>query len=253
MAKSLPTRPERILILGGTREARELASRLAAEGYGVITSLAGVTETPALPEGRLRRGGFGGVTGLARYLGEEAIACLIDATHPFAAQMSQHAHDAATATGVPLLRLERPAWDPGAEDRWIGVGSVGAAVRALPPGANAFVTIGRKDIAAFFERGDVSGVARMIEAPEVSPPPNWTILLARPPFNREAEIELLAHHRITHVVAKNAGGEDTSAKIVAARRLRIPIVMIARPRKPDAPIFSTAKMLIPALRRVLLP
>jgi precorrin-6A/cobalt-precorrin-6A reductase len=244
---------KRILILGGTGEARALATRLNGEGYDVIMSLAGVTKEPLLPEGRIRRGGFGGVDGLAKFLREEAIACLIDATHPFAAQMSGHALEAAREAGVPMLRLERPAWQADAGDRWTNVASVELALLALPPGARAFVTIGRKEIAAFLARDDIGGIARMIEPPSSPVPRNWTVMLQRPPFTEAAEFETLSRQGITHVVAKNAGGSDTFAKIVAARRMRIPVVMIARPGKPEVPCFASVNEIFPAILQVLLP
>jgi len=246
-------RPEPILILGGTGDARALASRLVAERHDVITSLAGVTAAPVLPDGRMRRGGFGGAAGLAAFLKDQGIAALVDATHPFAAQMSRQAHEAAEMTGIPLLRLERPAWIASAGDNWIHAASVAEAARVLPPNARAFVAIGRKEIAAFFARGDLSGVARMMEIPDLPVPPQWKVILQRPPFDEEAEIHILAENRLTHVVAKNAGGTDTFAKIIAARHLPVPVVMIARPFKPPVHCFPTVNEIFSSLCRVLLP
>lgn len=242
-----------ILILGGTREARELASALVAAGFDVITSLVGVTEQPVLPAGAVRHGGFGGVDGLADYLCQAEIAAMIDATHPFAAQMSAHACEAATRISLPLLRLERPAWEPVAGDMWTSVQSVGDAVAALPPGARALVTIGRKEIARFFQQTGIGGVARMIEPPGLSVPPGWRVILQRPPFRLDDEILLITHHAITHVVAKNSGGMETQAKLEAARCLGLPVIMIARPRKPDVPLAPTADDVIVALKKLLLP
>jgi precorrin-6A/cobalt-precorrin-6A reductase len=244
---------ERILILGGTRDARDLAAGLIAEGYDVITSLAGVTENPVLPPGRVRRGGFGGPEGLARFLSEEAIAAVADATHPFAAQMSRHAHEACGIANRPLLRLERSQWMPVPGDAWITVKSASEAAAALPVGARPLVTIGRKEIGIFMARPDLSGVARMIEPPHDQLPSAWTLVLERPPFEFRSEVELITHHAITHLVTKNAGGADTYAKLAAAREMGLTVLMIARPHRPEVPAFSSVKDFIPALQRVLLP
>ncbi|HEY5597626.1 MAG TPA: cobalt-precorrin-6A reductase [Kiloniellales bacterium] len=229
---------KRILILGGTGEARALAGRLIDAGQDVVTSLAGVTQAPHLPKGEVRRGGFGGPQGLAAYLRDGGFEILIDATHPFAAQISRHAAEAAKACGLPIYRLERPAWVAEEGDHWIGVPNIAAAVAALPADARVFLTIGRKEVAPFLARADLTGVMRMIEAPEKAPPPRWHLILARPPFTIAGERELMAANRITHVVSKNAGGEETRAKLIAARETKIPVVMIARPAKPAAIVMA---------------
>lgn len=244
---------ERILILGGTGEARNIAAALIGEGYAPITSLAGVTENPVLPPGEVRRGGFGGVDGLAAYLADEKIAAVVDATHPFAAQMSAQAHEACGRIGLPLFRLERPAWEPASGDCWIGAASTSEAAALLPAGARALVTIGRKEIAPFFARPDVSGVARMIEPPLGKAPPGWQVVLERPPFTRESETALMTENGITHLVTKNAGGGATEAKLCAARQLSLPVVMIARPAKPGASHFASEGAVVGAIRRVLSP
>lgn len=246
-------RGERILILGGTGEAVQLAEKLVAEGYDVTTSLAGVTQMPVTPPSKLRSGGFGGSEGLSAYLKSERIAVVVDATHPYAVQISQNAAEASRRSGVPLLRLERPAWTAGPLDRWIEVDGVAAAVTALPSRSRAFVTVGRKDIASFFAGEDISGVARMIENPGVAVPPAWMLLLSRPPFTCEAEKSLMTRERITHLVSKNAGGEQTEAKLEAARELGLPVIMIRRPLKPPATSFASAEMLCRELARLLSP
>ena len=132
-------------------------------------------------------------------------------------------------------------------------GSIAEAAAALPAHARALVTIGRKDVGVFFARRDLSGVARMIEPPACDVPDGWTVILERPPFTVEAEAALMAAHGITHLVSKNAGGIETAAKLVAAREKNIPVIMVRRPAKPDAPSYSRIEVLIPALRRSLSP
>lgn len=246
-------RNRRILVLAGTREARDLAEALLEHGYDAVSSLAGVTRNPILPAGKVRLGGFGGVAGLVAFLKAEGFAAVVDATHPFAAQMSAQAHAACKESGVQLLRFERPAWKAIEGDDWTRVSSVAAAAAALPSGARAMVTIGRKEIAAFTSLTDVSGVARMIEAPALPLPDGWTVLLERPPFSVASEVCLFRDNCITHLVTKNAGGSATEAKLIAARHLRLPVVMVERPVKPDVPFFTDKRLLIQALQRVHSP
>jgi precorrin-6A/cobalt-precorrin-6A reductase len=157
----------------------------------------------------------------------------VDATHPFAAAISHHARDAAEGCGLPLVRLERPAWQAEVDDRWIDVPDVEAAVAVIPPQARILLTIGRKGVMPFLGRTDISGIARMIEPIDKNVTANWRILLERPPFHVEKELCLLKDHSVTHLVTKNSGGEETRAKLVAARMNGIPVVMIARPAKPE--------------------
>lgn len=245
--------PKRILVLGGTADARHLAEALLAAGYHSISSLAGVTTEPRLPPGEVRVGGFGGVAGLAAYLKREAIAAVVDASHPFALRISHHAVAAARVAGIACLRCERPPWPAQADDRWIEVSGLDRAVAALPASARPFVTVGRKEIGRFFARADLKGVARMIEPPSEAVPPGWTLLLERPPFAEQAELALMREHRISHLVSKNAGGEAARAKIAAARVLRLPVIMVARPAKPAATVVASPAELLRCLAAAVSP
>lgn len=244
---------DRILILGGTRDAREIATALVAAGRNVVTSLAGVTQQPLLPAGEVRIGGFGGVAGLKSYLESGQIALVIDATHPFAARMSAQAFEACCDTGILLLRFERMAWSAQPGDDWVTVASAAEAAAALPAGARVLLTTGRKDLEPFFSRADISGIARMIEEPPSDPPAGWRVLRERPPFTQAGEDALMAANGITHLVTKNAGGGATEAKLEAARKWRIPVVMIARPAKPDVPSFAALDNLMVVVEGVLSP
>jgi precorrin-6A/cobalt-precorrin-6A reductase len=245
--------PERILILGGTGEAREIAASLVAEGFAPITSLAGVTQAPHRPPGEVQVGGFGGSAGLAAFVRRQKVAAIVDATHPFAQRISRQAASAALDCDVPYVRFERAPWVSGEGDRWVEVAGLAQAVAALPSGARAFVTVGRKEVGLFFARADIAGVARMIERPPEAVPANWTLLLSRPPFGLAGETALLQRFRITHVVSKNAGGEQTRAKLDAARHLGLPVIMVARPSKPASETFATAGQLATLLRGKLAP
>ena len=241
----------RVLILGGTADARQLADLLAEAGYGPVTSLAGVTRKPRDVRGETRIGGFGGADGLVRYLKAERFSAVVDAAHPFAVTISRHAKQAAQNCNLPLIRLERPSWQAEPGDRWTEVRDIAAAVAAIPFGAHVLLTIGRKEILPFLERGDISGVARMIEPFDISVNANWRILLARPPFHVEKELCLLREHGITHVVTKNSGGEDTRAKLAAARVRGIEVIMIARPAKPVVPTAGNPQAALTLLKELV--
>ncbi len=240
---------ERILVLGGTAEARALAKALAGQGFAVVNSLAGVTSAPLLPEGAVRIGGFGGAEGLAHYLRDEAIALVCDATHPFAARISRNAVEGAAIARVPLVRLERPAWIPGGDDQWTDVPDLAAAAAVIAPGARVFLTTGRKELDAFRSRGDIAVVVRVIERPDPPPPDSWTLIAARPPFTFAAERALLQRERIDVVVSKNAGGRRE--KLDAAASLGLPVVMVRRPVKPYAPVAATVEEMVALARAAL--
>ncbi len=225
----------RVLILGGTGDAAQLAAKISAfPALEVISSLAGRTRQPTLPTGLLRSGGFGGADGLTAYLQAQSINVLIDATHPFAAQISWNAATATAQTGVHYLRLKRPAWTPEIGDRWIEVETVKDAVHAIPPAAKrVFLTIGRQQLAPFASLSQTWFLMRSIDPPAAHLPlPNGELLLDRGPFSLEQERQLLQDYRIDAIVSKNSGGTATYPKLVAARELNLPVVMVKRPAMP---------------------
>jgi len=236
-ALSPNAKPVRALILGGTREARELASLIAQSPHvEALLSLAGRTSAPlesALP---MRIGGFGGVAGLMRFLVENAIDRVVDATHPFAAQISANAREACAALGLPLAVLARPPWRRREGDRWIEVADNESAAKALGEAPRrVFLTIGRLGVAAFHAAPQHDYLIRSIEAPAPAElPPLAQLILARGPFDLDEEIALLRDRRIDVVVSKNSGGPLTYAKIEAARRLGLEVVMIAPPQGEGA-------------------
>lgn len=225
----------RLLILGGTREAAELAAR--AEDAGacqVITSLAGRTRKPSPPAGLVRSGGFGGAEGLARYLVDEAIALVVDATHPFAARISAHAALACARADIPRLMLVRPPWQRKGGERWIEVDDAAQAAARLPAhGSRAFLTVGRRDLGPFADLAETWFLVRLIEPPaQALALARYELITGRGPFAQEDEARLLARHRIEVLVSKASGGEATYGKIAAARAAGIPVVMIRRPPSP---------------------
>jgi precorrin-6A/cobalt-precorrin-6A reductase len=236
-----------LLLLGGTGEALRLARELQGHGrVRCISSLAGRTEKPDRPPGEVRIGGFGGIEGLGDYLASEKIDLVLDATHPFAAQMARHAYEACRALGVARAKLVRPAWVAAPGDRWTMMPSVAAAAVFLRfhPARRIFLTVGRQEIGAFVPLGPEDGshdadrsmrarwfLTRTIDPPgEGSAVPHGELLLARGPFTPDDEKALMQRHRIDLLVTKNAGG--SAAKIAAAAELHIPVLMIERPPLP---------------------
>lgn len=242
----------RVLILGGTGEARALARELAGRpGLHVTSSLAGRVRRPQLPPGDVRVGGFGGADGLADWLRRERVRAVVDATHPFARTITDNAVRAARRAGCPMLVLRRPAWEPGPGDDWRPVPSMPAAAALLPElGERVFLTTGRQGLAHFAEL-DLHFLVRAVDPPEPPLPPRTSVLLARGPFSVDDELALLREHRIDVLVSKNSGGSMTSAKLTAARELGLPVVMVQRPPQPDAPSAGTVDQAVAWLDDVL--
>ncbi|MEV2223753.1 cobalt-precorrin-6A reductase [Nocardia vinacea] len=222
------------LILGGTREAREIAHIASGErGFDIVSSLAGRVRDPLLPEGAVRIGGFGGVEGLRNWLANNEIAVVIDATHPFAGTISANAAGAATDLGLPLLHVRRPGWSQQSGDRWIRVPDLDAAAQAISElGERIFLTIGRQGVAAFAGLTDQWFLIRAIDPPTGALPPHHELLLARGPFSPADEQRLLTQHRIDALVTKDSGGDQTAAKLDAARSAGLPVVVVDRPELP---------------------
>jgi precorrin-6A/cobalt-precorrin-6A reductase len=233
-----------VLILGGTAEARQLAGRLAPRrDLAVTLSLAGRTAEPAEQPVPVRTGGFGGTDGLAAYLAAQRIDALIDATHPYAAVMSAHAAEAASRGKVRLLALRRQPWTAVMGDRWEEVDTIVDAVLALGPAPRrAFLTVGRRDIAAFAPAPQHSYLIRSVDP--IDPPlavPHATYLTARGPFSEVDDRALMTTHHIDVVVAKNSGGDATYGKIAAARSLGIGVIMLRRPVLPAVAAVETVQ------------
>ncbi len=239
---------KRLLILGGTGEAAELAEAIAINSQlaelEVIVSLAGRTQQPRQDSTRI--GGFGGVEGLIDYLQTRQVDLLIDATHPFAAQISHHAHLAAATVKIPYLMLIRPAWVKIDGDRWIEVISNAMAAETLLDlnknnlAQRIFLTIGRQELSAYSHLKNQWFLMRMIDPPpENTPQPPGQLLLDRGPFTLAGERSLIQQYHIEAIVSKNSGGDATYGKIIAARELGLPVVMVQRPPLPVGEQVST--------------
>lgn len=225
----------RVLLLGGTTEASRIGRELAAAGVAGVYSYAGRTATPVAQPLPTRVGGFGGVDGLAEYIGHEKITHVIDATHPFASQISRNAVEACAKTSTPLIAYLREPWRAVAGDKWQHVADVEDAAAALPDQpARIFLAIGRQHLNPFAAQPRHFYLLRLVDASDAALPlPNAEIVLARGPFTTEGDLALLRDHRITHVVARNAGGEGARAKLDAARSLGLTVIMIDRPILPE--------------------
>jgi precorrin-6A/cobalt-precorrin-6A reductase len=226
--------PPRVLILGGTTEARDLAVALVdGAEMDVVTSLAGRTAAPRMPPGEVRVGGFGGAKELASWIGSRDIRAVIDATHPFAATISWNAAAAAAACRVPIVALRRAAWIPGEGERWHEAGSLEDAASLLPDlGSRHFLTIGRQGVSSFVDVPHAWFLVRSIDPPQEPTPARMELLLERGPFSLAAEIALMRDHHVETLITKNSGGTAVAAKLTAANELGLPVVMVQRPPTP---------------------
>lgn len=223
------------MILGGTSEASALASVMAERAIPALFSYAGRVAAPKPQPLPTRIGGFGGVAGLATFLAEQRITHLVDATHPFAQQISHNAVAASNGLGIAHIALTRPPWLPQAGDRWHRVGDIAAAVDALAgPPQRILLAIGRQHLAAFAAKPQHEYLLRLVDAPEAPLPlPDYRVILDRGPFTVEGDLALLQAHGIERLVCKNSGGDGAMAKLTAARRLGLPVTMIERPVTPQ--------------------
>jgi len=231
---------ERILILGGTAEARQLARALDEVDVAVTSSLAGRVSNPRLPAGGVRVGGFGGPAALAEWLSEHGVVAVVDATHPFAERISASAAEACAAATVPLLRVERPAWSARPGDRWHPVADLDGAAELLPRlGRRVLLTTGRQGLAAFAGVDGAWFLVRCVEPPSPPLPPRHELVLDRGPYDVAGELALIDRHGIDLVVTKNSGGRLTEAKLDAARERGLPVIVVDRPPRPPAPSVET--------------
>ena len=246
------TASQRVLLLGGTGEAHELAERLnRLSDTTLIYSLAGRVATPRLPARIVRIGGFGGVDGLTAYLAKEQITVVIDATHPFAANISRNAKEACTRTNVPFIAFERSPWTKVDGDLWDEVPDVQAAALRVAEGkGRCLLAIGRQEVRAFAGCEDTWFLIRAIDQPQDLLPPHAQVLLQRGPFDLQHELELLRQNTIGTVISKNSGGTATYSKIQAARILGIPVIMIQRPVKHTVPTLKDVDEVLAAFNRL---
>ena len=235
-----------LLILGGSREASDLALRIAGTKIDAVFSYAGVVERLREQPIKTRVGGFGGVDGLAAFLLDNEITHIVDATHPFAAQMSSNAVAASARTGVPLLALTRSPWSKTPGDTWHTAPDMNAAIAALSgEPQRIFLAIGRTEIAGFTAQPQHHYVLRLVDAPTAAPPlEDCTVIVDRGPFDVTSDRALLVDHQIDLVVSKNSGGDGARAKIDAARQLGLPVLMIDRPVLPDRPLTNSVDEVI---------
>ena len=245
-----------ILILGGTGEARRLASRLAGDPrYTVELSLAGRTRTPIEHPVPVRVGGFGGAEGLAQYLREKKVSILIDATHPYAARISANAAEATKRAGVPMIALRRAPWQRQPDDRWTEVSSIPEAVVLLgEEPRRVFLTLGRQELLPFEAAPQHHYLVRSVDPVEPRlAVPDADYLTERGPFEPASEKALLQEHGIEVIVAKNSGGPASYGKIIAARELGIDVILIRRPRLAEVPAVESVEAVLDHLAHALPP
>jgi precorrin-6A/cobalt-precorrin-6A reductase len=229
-----------LLLLAGTGEAQQVARHLADQGRAAVASLAGATRAPRVMGLPTRIGGFGGEAGFLRYLAEAGIKAVLDATHPFAAQISARTAWLCAAHDLPYCQLLRPEWVPVAEDRWTDIATEEEAAAHIPEGATVFLATGRQGVSCFANLDGRRLICRVVDPPEAPfPMANGTYIVGRPPFSVDDEISLFTRLGVDWLVVKNAGGAASESKLAAARALSLPVAMIARPPQPDAPRVAT--------------
>lgn len=233
-------RAPRVLLLGGSTEASSLARAIDTRRFDLTVSYAGRTRERTATPGTIRVGGFGGVAGLTRYLRDQRVDAVVDATHPFAAHMPHYAATACAAAGVPRVRLCRPAWTPDPGDEWIEVADLSAAAEVVDAtGARrVFLTTGRQELEPFAHVCGAWFLVRAIEQPHRMPLASAHVVLARGPFDEADELALMQSHDIDMLVTKNSGGAAAAGKLSAARALGIRVVMVRRPLMPAGAIVA---------------
>lgn len=240
----------KLLLLAGSSEARRLAQDLAQmPDIDVIASLAGVTREPLDLPVPMRSGGFGGRAAFAQYLRDQKFDAVIDATHPFAAKISQRCHEVARDMGLPHLQILRPEWQPQTGDLWTFIADESAAAAHIPPGSVVFLATGRQTLHRFANMTGRQLICRQIDRSEGEFPfAGGEYLIGRPPFSVEEEVALFTRRKVDFLVVKNAGGLLSQSKLVAARQLRLPVLLINRPPVLDCLQVQSAKDALAWLR-----
>jgi precorrin-6A/cobalt-precorrin-6A reductase len=219
---------KRLLLLGGVTEALAMARQLGPEH---IYSLAGVGRVPTDLTCQVRVGGYGGAQGLAQFVRDEGIDLLVDATHPYAAQISQNAATAAQLTGIPCWALRRPAWVASGADDWREVENWDELIAALAPFKRPLFTLGREPLQHLHEiPAHQFWTLRALD----SYPGNerCEVIGARGPFLLEDERALFARRDIDVLISKNSGSGATEPKLEVARERRVPVLVLKRPELP---------------------
>jgi precorrin-6A/cobalt-precorrin-6A reductase len=231
-----------LLLLAGTGEARRIACGLTDTGIKVIASLAGATRHPEPLPIPTRVGGFGGEDHFRTYLAAKNISAVLDATHPFASQITDRTARVCAEIGLPYAQVLRPEWEPQSGDRWIPIDAPEDAARHIPMEAVVFLAIGRQTLEAYRNLEGRRILARMVDPPRAPFPfEGGEFILGRPPFGQDHEVSLFKSLGVTHLVAKNAGGQGGRAKLDAARALGLPVLMLAHPTMPDGVKLTTVQ------------
>ncbi|WP_245256510.1 cobalt-precorrin-6A reductase [Bartonella tamiae] len=240
---------KKILLLGGTQEAYKLAQLFFKNHLDFLSSLAGRTVHPRLPDGNYRIGGFGGRDGLINFVQSENIGVIIDATHPFAQTISEHAVQAANFTNISYIRLERQPWQPVKGDNWHVVYNLEEAAQKIPFQSKCFLAIGRQYLHSFLKRKDVSFIARMVDQfNDKASHDNLHIILEKP-GSYESEKLFLMKHNFDSIICRNSGGIASYAKIKAARFLNIPVIMIHKFLQTNTQSYSSVEEVLAFVRK----
>lgn len=229
-----------LLLLAGTGDARRIATRLI--GFDAVASLAGVTRDPEKLPIPTRTGGFGGDAGFQRYLTDTGITAVLDATHPYASRITDRTAKICQSRDIPFLQFLRPGWTRETGDNWTEIASEEDAAQHIPLGANVFLGTGRQSLERFANLAGRQVICRQIDPPEGPFPfDGGEFLIGRPPFSVEDEVALFSERKVDWLIVKNAGGAASRTKLTAARKLGIPVLMLARPAQGDWPTVETVE------------
>jgi precorrin-6A/cobalt-precorrin-6A reductase len=224
-----------LLVLGGTGEAKQIAQQLAEAGTDAVISLAGATRDPDEMPIRCRSGGFGGADGFQQYLDENGITAVLDATHPYASAITLRTAAICAARGLQYMQLLRPAWEPEQGDDWTEIAREEDAALYVHKWQTVFLGTGRQTLERFKNLEGARVICRLIDPPTAPFPfEGGEFLIGRPPFSVEKELSLFRALIVDWLIVKNAGGEASKTKLIAAREMGIPVLMIRRPDMPDA-------------------
>lgn len=224
-----------LLLLAGTSEARKIAWALSTQGSRAIASLAGATRSPDPLPLPTRTGGFGGQAGFEAFVREQAITAVLDATHPFASAITDRTAQICTAISLPYLQVLRPAWTPEPGDRWTEIATEADVAGHVPTGSTVFLATGRQTLDRFSGLQGCRVLCRQIDPPTAPFPfEGGEFIISRPPFSIEREVDLFLALGVDWLVVKNAGGIESRTKLIAARQLGLPVLLLRRPPMPAA-------------------
>ena len=237
---------KKILIIGGTQEGNKLANYFKEHNLEYIISYAGVVEEVYKKKFKKRVGGFGGKIGIFNFIKQNKITHVIDASHPFSQKISLNTYNVCKSYNIPIITYTRKPWFERKNDNWIKVGDFNESADYLKGEAkNVFLAIGKKNLQVFKKYPQHCYLLRVINNQDINNLfPNQKCIAYNSKLNVEEEIKILKKYKIEVIVSKNSGGNLAYNKIIAARKLKIPVVIISRPKSLRSKKIYTLESLL---------